>query len=188
MPRKKKAAGKKVAPQRKRMVPKKAARKVEPILTGQREGQDDSPAALALDPEEHASAIRKLKKLLLSYSKHKAVAKREGESADVQKDIIKGEMTRLGINELTAEEKDPSGAVHKVKANLGDPPMTLVYDEAKLKKALGVTLWNKVSTRRLDERKLKAFIKSGEVDAIVVAQCSNEEPGTPRLTYNESIG
>ena len=187
MPGKKAPARKRGLAPRKRLVPKKARKVETEVITSGGEGQDDIPAALALTPEEVRDGLTKLRKLLLSYANHKAVVKREGETADIQNDIIKKEMLRLGVQDVTATEK-VDGHTRTVKAKLGDPPMTLVYDESKLRKALGAALWNKVSTRRLDERKLKALIKSGEVDTLTVAQCSEEVPGTRRLTYDDKTG
>lgn len=56
---------------------------------------------------------------------------------------------------------------------------SVVLDEAKLKKRLGATLWNKITTRSLDKKKLDAFIKSGEIATSDVAACSDLIPRTP---------
>ena len=44
-----------------------------------------------------------------------------------------------------------------------------IYHEDALKKRLGADLWNKVTVRKLDLKKLTAFIAIKEVDAVVVA-------------------
>jgi len=56
---------------------------------------------------------------------------------------------------------------------------SVVLDEAKLKKRLGATLWNRITTRVLDRNKLEAFIKSGEIATSDVAACSDLIPKTP---------
>lgn len=56
---------------------------------------------------------------------------------------------------------------------------SVVTDEGKLKSRLGVSLWTKVSTRRLDKKKLDAFIASGEIDPKDVAACSTEKTNAP---------
>lgn len=61
------------------------------------------------------------------------------------------------------------------------PQPTLVLDEGKLKKNLGAKLWVAITTRVLDRKKLDAFLASGEIDAAVIAQCSNESPRTPYI-------
>lgn len=54
-----------------------------------------------------------------------------------------------------------------------------VMNEETLRKRLGAQLWNKVTVRKLDKRKLDAFIKSGEVKAVDVAIAMTEnEPTT----------
>jgi hypothetical protein len=56
-----------------------------------------------------------------------------------------------------------------------------VIDETGLKKSLGETLWNKVSSRVLDKKKLEAYIASGEVNPTTVAKCSTENEGKPYI-------
>ena len=56
---------------------------------------------------------------------------------------------------------------------------TMVLDEAKLKVALGAQMWNKVTTRVLDRKKLDAFVASGEINPLVIARASSEKPRTP---------
>jgi hypothetical protein len=57
----------------------------------------------------------------------------------------------------------------------------LVIDELGLKKAVGAAMWNKLTSRILDRKKLDAFIASGEVSADTVAKCSEEHPIAPYL-------
>lgn len=56
---------------------------------------------------------------------------------------------------------------------------SLVYDEKKLKKRLGAALWNKVTTRALDKKKLEAFVASGEVKPSWLAEASEEKQTKP---------
>lgn len=56
---------------------------------------------------------------------------------------------------------------------------TLVYDEDKLRKRLGSALWNKITTRVLDKKKLEAFVASGEIPVTTLAACSEEKPSSP---------
>lgn len=54
-------------------------------------------------------------------------------------------------------------------------------DENSLKRSLGEKLWLKVSTRVLDKKKLEAFVSTGEVDPLVVAECSTESATSPYI-------
>lgn len=58
---------------------------------------------------------------------------------------------------------------------------SVLLDEEKLKKRLGAALWNKVTTRALDRKKLEALIGSGEVKTSDVAACSDEKPKAPYI-------
>lgn len=53
---------------------------------------------------------------------------------------------------------------------------SVVIDEEKLKNRLGASMWNKITARVLDRKKLEAFIGSGEIPTTVVAACSDEVP------------
>lgn len=44
-------------------------------------------------------------------------------------------------------------------------------DESKLRKRIGASAYNKLTTASLDEAKLEAAIKLGEVDRNIVAEC-----------------
>lgn len=67
----------------------------------------------------------------------------------------------------------------------GDLSITLVegstmsLDEEKLKKAIGAQMWNKITTRTLDRKKLDAFIASGEINPMIVARVTTEVPRKP---------
>ena len=56
---------------------------------------------------------------------------------------------------------------------------SLVYDETKLRKRLGAALWNKITTRTLDKKKLEAFVASKEVKVADLAACSTEKESAP---------
>lgn len=62
---------------------------------------------------------------------------------------------------------------------------TLEFDVAKLKKRLGTSLWNRVSTRTLDKAKLESLLAAGDIDPKIVAACSDEKPKKPYIRVNE---
>ena len=62
---------------------------------------------------------------------------------------------------------------------------TLIFDEARLRKALGQRGWNAVSTRTLDRSKLEAAVADGRVDPRTVAECSEERPKKAYIRLTE---
>lgn len=85
--------------------------------------------------------------------------------------------TQAQIIDLMAERKTSS---HVVRSGVRRITATivrgsrLVLDEPALKKRLGADMWNKVTTRVLDRKKLDAFVASGEIDANEIAAASEE--------------
>lgn len=92
-----------------------------------------------------------------------------------EKDIIIAHMERNGRKNLTVDFEGKSYSVTKIQAT------SVRIDEAKLQKGLGAKLWEKVTTRVLDKKKLEAYMASGEVDATVVAKCSEDHENAPYL-------
>lgn len=91
---------------------------------------------------------------------------------DIQSDII----DTLDRAEQKSIAVDIDGRT--VKATKVQSVKTLI-DENSLKRSLGEKLWMKVSTRVLDKKKLEAFIATGEVDPMIVAECSTESGNAP---------
>ncbi|CAB5220339.1 hypothetical protein UFOVP238_29 [uncultured Caudovirales phage] len=61
---------------------------------------------------------------------------------------------------------------------------SLVINEDGLRKAVGAKLWNRITKRTLDKKKLEAFVTTGEISAVLVAAHSSERQSKPyvRLT------
>lgn len=82
--------------------------------------------------------------------------------------------------EIAATTAIVQGHLEKTKEplELGDgkftlvKPTTVVTDEAKLKRLLGAPMWNKVTTRVLDNDKVKAFVKAGDISSRTLAAAS----------------
>ena len=106
-------------------------------------------------------------------------AKRERERLDREiADLQEAIMTQLdgmGQKSLTVDLEDRNIKVTKVQG------IRTIIDEISLKKKLGAKAWEHVSTRVLDKMKLEAHIATGEVDPLVVAECSTEQPNKPYL-------
>ena len=78
------------------------------------------------------------------------------------------------IKSLTVE--DPDGRQIKVTKVQG---IRTIIDEGSLKSKLGAKMWNKVSTQVLDKKKLEAHIATGDIDPLLVADCSTEQTNKP---------
>lgn len=74
---------------------------------------------------------------------------------------------------------------YKITATLVEA-VRLVTDEGRLRKALGATLWQKVSRRVLDKGKLESAVAEGTVDANVVANATDEVPNAPYIRTSRS--
>jgi hypothetical protein len=61
-------------------------------------------------------------------------------------------------------------------------------DQERLKKALGATTWNKLTTASLDKKKLQDAMARGLVDPNVVAQCSSPVKRKPYIKITEKGG
>lgn len=76
---------------------------------------------------------------------------------------------------LVVELEDRSVKATKIQA------VRTTIDESSLKKSLGDKIWLKVSVRVLDKKRLEAAIAHGEVDPLVVAECSTETESAPYI-------
>lgn len=93
---------------------------------------------------------------------------------DLQSDIIDA-LDSKGEKSLVVDLDDRAIRATKVQS------VRTVIDENTLKKSLGEKVWMKVSTRILDKKKLEAYIATGEVDPMIVAECSTETPSSPYI-------
>ena len=77
-------------------------------------------------------------------------------------------LDELGQKKISVDVSDRQITATKVQGT------RTTIDENSLKRSLGEKLWLKVSTRILDKKKLEAYIASGEVDPLLVADCSTD--------------
>ena len=98
--------------------------------------------------------------------------KQRGELDDQMRDISNELVVQLRRHEIK-NRKTSSG----YKVTLVERANTTL-NENTLRKRLGAQMWNKVTTRVLDKRKLDAFIKSGEVSSADVAMSMVESEPT----------
>lgn len=98
--------------------------------------------------------------------------KQRGELDDQMRDISNELVVQLRRHEIK-NRKTSSG----YKVTLVERANTTL-NENTLRKRLGAQMWNKVTTRVLDKRKLDAFIKSGEVSSSDVAMSMVESEPT----------
>lgn len=112
-----------------------------------------------------------------------------------EKSLIEG-MCKEHQTDLIPEFKKTGVKTHKVETDEGVYTGTLVeasrlvFNEAKLKKALGSARWNKVTTRVLDTSKLEDLIAEDEKVADIAAKCSDEIPNSPyiKVSFKQSKG
>lgn len=78
--------------------------------------------------------------------------------------------------EYITESGIKSTIVQKVK-------MTIFEDI--LKKKVGAAMWNKITTKALDRKKLDAFVASGEITSAVLAESSETNPESPYATITK---
>lgn len=135
-------------------------------------------------------------------SKKKAPAKKRTASpeklVEIQELAVKRGNLKVEANDLDEKIRDINEqimdlleAVHKseyefkvgkktVKVQRIQSQPQPVLDEPRLRKKVGVSLWNKISTRRVDPNKMKAAIANGELKRTVVAECSiTPDPNRP---------
>lgn len=110
---------------------------------------------------------------------------KRAEAADIADDISRLQsealnlMDKLGVSSHSF--KDASGKTHKATRQ---QQIRQVIDEDRLKKKIGLSLWNKITVRKMDKSKLDAFVKTGEIKAQVLADCVNENPAAPFVKVN----
>jgi len=92
---------------------------------------------------------------------------------DEQERFIK-EMEALGRKTLTDG---------KTKVTVVERSLTR-YDEKGLAKALGASLWNKITKKTLDKVKLEKAVDEGEIDINVVAQHASVVPSKAHLRFS----
>lgn len=91
-----------------------------------------------------------------------------------QSDLL-DDMEEAGLDKVQAT--DPaSGDVIQATVVKGEIVTT---DDTKLKKRVGATIWNKITSRTLDKSLLEAAIKAGDVSDVDVASASTVRPRRP---------
>lgn len=65
----------------------------------------------------------------------------------------------------------------------------ITIDEARLRKELGAAAFDKLCSKKLDGQLLEEAIAKGQIDATLVASCSNEAPNKPyvKLTVKTNV-
>lgn len=79
------------------------------------------------------------------------------------------------------------GAEHKVdglKAKIVQAT-SIVVDEQALRKRVGAAMWNKITTRILDRKKLDAYLATGELKPTTIAAVSTEKENAPYVKITQ---
>ncbi len=98
-----------------------------------------------------------------------------GSDARVIQDGLTAVMVKNAVHQIKGEH---SGSVYQ--ATLVQPTRA-VLDEEKLRKKIGGPMWNKVTTRSLDMKKLEAYMASDPTLAMKVASCTLEVEWTTHV-------
>lgn len=104
-----------------------------------------------------------------------------------EQSILEGEITdaQVQVIELMKNNGLRNYDAGGVKVTIVEPSR-IVIDENRLKRSLGARMWAKVTRTVLDRRLLDACIAVGDVDANVVANCSDEVPSKPYVRTVET--
>lgn len=81
-------------------------------------------------------------------------------------------------SEKDSMELDLVGSTKKVTLVKSE---TVKIDEEGLREALGEKMWDKITTRKLDNKKLESFVAVGDIDIEVLDTYSEIVPRTPYI-------
>lgn len=107
-----------------------------------------------------------------------AQAKWDEREAESRRKEVGNQLLPLMVDEKVTKQKADLG--HHVATVRVKKRTKMVVDEDRLKKALGASQFNKLTSPVLDEAKVEAAIQLGDVDPNVVASCTSESE-TPYL-------
>jgi hypothetical protein len=131
-------------------------------------------------------------KLLLTMRQLKAEVKKaqarihnEDNESGVEDQLVKF-MQKTSTTTLVAYDSDTM-PITAVMGTLVESEVEEI-DQERLKKALGATTWNKLTTASLDKKKLQDAMARGVVDPNVVAQCSSPVKRKPYVKITEKGG
>ena len=123
--------------------------------------------------------MRTIHNLMLAVDEAATAAREASRKHNELKDELLAVLDAQEIKTAKVSDGDSTGQATTVRGS------TSFYDEARLKKRLGASMWNKITTRVLDENKLGAYVKSGDIDTAAVAESITEKPRKPyvRVTF-----
>ena len=122
----------------------------------------------SVSPEELAASIYALRSQIEELSQHKA---------DLEAMLLDAGVETVEVR--TDSYGDPGQYVDVKMTVVNSSTVTVIED--KLRKALGVARFNKMTKRVLDKSLLEDAMAKGAVSPTVVASCSEERPRKPYL-------
>jgi len=106
-------------------------------------------------------------------------------SAEHAKNVFEKAQLEL-IDYMKANQRKSAVVQHgdeeKLRATLVTPER-LKVDEPALKKAVGYKLWGKITVPKLDRKKLEEAVLLGDIDPVVVSQCSQIAETKAYITF-----
>lgn len=102
----------------------------------------------------------------------------EDEIANLQTDLIPY-LERVKEDVVVMRTKDTEIKPTVVRGS------RVIINEARLKRSVGSSVWNKITKRVLDKDRLEQKVASGEVEAAVVGECSDVLDNKPYIRLTE---
>ena len=102
-----------------------------------------------------------------------------------RKDLQQKILASLEANDTHTIDWEHKGERSKATAVYSS---TLNFDEEEIAKALTKSMWEQVSSRRLDQKKLEDKVARGSVDPAVISEHTTEVPRAPyiRISFPKS--
>ncbi len=117
-----------------------------------------------------------LDRAIETYRIAKQLAERAQADVEEARDMLVYELEKAGAKSHTYEGHRAT----VVKTS------SYAFNESGLKKALGARVFNKMTTAKLDKKKLEAAMEAGDVDPRIVATYATEREGAAHIRLTES--
>lgn len=135
------------------------------------------PATSKAVRDAQAATEKELRETLKEKVIHLDELRKQGKQLDIdiakEQDAVIDILDTLGDKTVTVST--PNGPLRASRVQ----NTSVRIDEGALKSKVGAKMWSKITSLVLDKKKLEAYVASGEVDPITVAECSIEVESKP---------
>ena len=136
-----------------------------------------------MTPQKRSALRTKLRAKVESFDLKKVAAAELSADIRMIQDEILHLLDEAGLSSFSYEDEDAGLRVKATRVQA----VKLVFDEPKLKKALGAKLWKTVTTAALDESKLESAVAEGRIDPMTLAENSEEKQNRPYIKVSSAI-